>query len=401
MSTILKGSINVTRYIMLRDSADGTPETGYTITNLDLQYTRNRTAPAAKADATALAATDSVYGANKAIQIDATSSPGLYRVDWPDGAFATGVDKVILVVSGTGLDPAVEEIELVDYDPEDAVRLGLTALPNAAADAAGGLPISDAGGLDMDAIGGSDRLLMIDTTIDTLSSQTSFTLASGSTDDDAYNNCTIVVEDVSTSTQKAVGLVSDYTGSTKAVTLKYDPAVFVMADTDKVYILAENSLKSSAANRPLDVTPNGTAGIDWNNIETPNAVNDLSATDIQLCGTVTTNTDTAALLPAALVGGRMDSNSSAIGGDATAATNLAASALGIVPGVVEGSPTTTSIPSDLTESTADHYIGRIVVFTSGVAAGQASDITDYATDGELTVTALTTAPAAADTFVIV
>lgn len=33
----------------------------------------------------------------------------------------------------------------------DAVRLGLTALPNAAADAAGGLPISDAGGLDLDA----------------------------------------------------------------------------------------------------------------------------------------------------------------------------------------------------------------------------------------------------------
>ena len=39
------------------------------------------------------------------------------------------------------------------YKPDfsDSVRLGLTALPNAAADAAGGLPISDAGGLDLDA----------------------------------------------------------------------------------------------------------------------------------------------------------------------------------------------------------------------------------------------------------
>lgn len=38
------------------------------------------------------------------------------------------------------------------YPPnlQDSVRLGLTALPNAAADAAGGLPISDAGGLDLD-----------------------------------------------------------------------------------------------------------------------------------------------------------------------------------------------------------------------------------------------------------
>ena len=72
-------------------------------------------------------------------------------MDWPDAAFATGVDKVILVVSGTGLHPAVEEIQLVNFDPEDAVRLGLTALPAAAADAAGGLPISDGGGLDLDA----------------------------------------------------------------------------------------------------------------------------------------------------------------------------------------------------------------------------------------------------------
>jgi len=36
-------------------------------------------------------------------------------------------------------------------DLDDAVRAGLTALPNAAADAAGGLAISDAGGLDLDA----------------------------------------------------------------------------------------------------------------------------------------------------------------------------------------------------------------------------------------------------------
>jgi len=34
----------------------------------------------------------------------------------------------------------------------DSVRAGLTAIPNAAADAPGGLPISDAGALDMDAI---------------------------------------------------------------------------------------------------------------------------------------------------------------------------------------------------------------------------------------------------------
>jgi hypothetical protein len=143
MSEVKKDSTDVTRYIMLVDSTAGTPETGYTIANLDLQYTRERSEPAAKVDATALAATNSAHGDNKAIEIDSTSSPGLYRVDWPDAAFATGADKVILCVTGSGLHPAVEEVQLVDYDPEDGVRLGLTALPNAAADANNGIVTGD------------------------------------------------------------------------------------------------------------------------------------------------------------------------------------------------------------------------------------------------------------------
>lgn len=140
--------------------------------------------------------------------------------------------------------------------------------------------------------GGSDRLLMVDTTIATLASQTSFTLTAGSTDDDAYNGCTIVVEDVSTSTQKAVGIVDSYTGSTKTITLLEDPGVFTMAATDKVYILAEKSIKpTTAANYHVDVTANGNVGIDWGNIDNATTVVDLSGTDINLVDTTTTNTD--------------------------------------------------------------------------------------------------------------
>ncbi|MDB4311900.1 hypothetical protein N9937_00580 [bacterium] len=164
--------------------------------------------------------------------------------------------------------------------------------------------------------GGSDRLLMVDTTIATLASQTSFTLTSGSADDDAYNNCTIVIEDVSTSVQKAVGIISDYIGASKTVTLKYDPAIFTIATTDKVYILAENALKSTLANRQLDVTAAGNAGIDWANVENPTTALDLSGTDIQLVDTVTladTVTD---------VTNQVSADVTAISGDATAADNL-------------------------------------------------------------------------------
>lgn len=148
---VKKGTTDVSAYFFLVDSTAGTPETGLTITGLDLQYVRYRVAPSTKADATALAATDSAHGDNQCIEIDATDQPGLYRCDFPDAAFATGVPSVVLTVVATGVHPAHLEYQLVDFDPQDVVRLGLTALPNAAADAAGGLPISDAGGLDLDA----------------------------------------------------------------------------------------------------------------------------------------------------------------------------------------------------------------------------------------------------------
>ena len=95
---VLPGALNVTTYFMLRKTSNGIAATGLTITGIDLQYTRSGVAPTAKVDATALVATDSAHGDNLAIEIDATDQPGLYRVDWPDAAFATGVREVILTV---------------------------------------------------------------------------------------------------------------------------------------------------------------------------------------------------------------------------------------------------------------------------------------------------------------
>jgi len=94
---------------------------------------------------------------------------------------------------------------------------------------------------------------------------------------------------------------------------------------------------------------------------------------------------------------------------ATAAARLALSAGVMVPGTVDTvtnghTPTTTEFQADdITEATADHYIGRIVIFTSGVLQYQATDITDYAAVGgigQFTVTAMTEAPSNDDTFII-
>jgi hypothetical protein len=69
---------------------------------------------------------------------------------------------------------------------------------------------------------------------------------------------------------------------------------------------------------------------------------------------------------------------------------------------ITGTLSTTACTTDLTEATDDHYIGRTIIWVTGVLTGQASAITDYnGTTKLLTYTAVTEAPANADRFVLV
>ena len=100
--------------------------------------------------------------------------------------------------------------------------------------------ISDIG--DISAAASPD--VLVDTTIATLATQTSFTLTAGSADDDVYNGMAAVFTDVSTATQKAVAFISDYVGSTRTVTLEAAPG-FTIATTDSVAIMAAGASTSS------------------------------------------------------------------------------------------------------------------------------------------------------------
>lgn len=98
---------------------------------------------------------------------------------------------------------------------------------------------------------------------------------------------------------------------------------------------------------------------------------------------------------------QVDANALAISGSTTAATNLEEGAEALVPGTCAASSTTTTINTNLTETTDDHYNGRVITFVSGDLTGQSTNITDYnGTTKALTVTALTEAPAENDAFVI-
>ena len=81
--------------------------------------------------------------------------------------------------------------------------------------------------------------------------------------------------------------------------------------------------------------------------------------------------------------------------------NMGSAAPGIVVSTCASGSTTTSIATNLTEATDDHYNGRIITWTSGVLLGQSRRIDDYnGTSKAITVVATTDAPANTDGFVI-
>lgn len=88
---------------------------------------------------------------------------------------------------------------------------------------------------------------------------------------------------------------------------------------------------------------------------------------------------------------------------ATVDTVVDGIAAGIITGAAAtGTLSTTQATTNLTGYADDQLIGRVIIWTSGAADGEATDITDYAaTGGLLTFTALTTAPGNGDTFKIV
>jgi len=92
----------------------------------------------------------------------------------------------------------------------------------------------------------------------------------------------------------------------------------------------------------------------------------------------------------------------AVSGDTTAADNLEGAAETIVLSTCTTGSSTTSVITNLTEATDDHYNGRTIVFRTGNLVGQAATITDYnGTTKTITVAAMTEAPSNGDAFAIV
>jgi hypothetical protein len=217
-----------------------------------------------------------------------------------------------------------------------------------------------------------------------------------------------------------------------------------------VRIEARSALLPTVAARTLDVSAGGEAGVDWANVGTPGSTVGLTATTVATLTTYTGNTpqtgdafarlgapagasvsadvaavkvDTAAILvdtgttldgriPAALVGGRMDSSvgamaagvvtAAAVATGAIDADALAADAATEIRSLASGTrfgTTTTMVDAARTEADTDYWKGAIIAFTSGTLLGQTRLVTAFtpATD-TITFTPATTVAVGTHTY---
>ena len=96
------GATSVSIPALLRDASTGLGATGKVAADLTGSYWRQGGLRVAITLAD-LGAVNSAYSSGGVKEVDSTNQKGLYRLDVPDAAFATGADWVVVTLQGAGL----------------------------------------------------------------------------------------------------------------------------------------------------------------------------------------------------------------------------------------------------------------------------------------------------------
>lgn len=142
--TVFRGKTSATFTVFIRNATTGAPLTGlvHNTSGLTCSYATDQTARTAVTLAT-LAAANSAWSSGGFKEIDATNMPGAYRFDPPNAALAAGEGVTFCFTGANSL--CIFDVDLHALNYQDAVRAGLTAMPNANAGAAGGIITSGTG----------------------------------------------------------------------------------------------------------------------------------------------------------------------------------------------------------------------------------------------------------------
>lgn len=248
MRSVKKGAADQSVVIRIVDATDGTPETGvaYNTSGIDLWYRREGATKTSITEAS-LSALNDAHTDGGILHI----GDGYYRLDLPDAAVASGANGVVVGGAVTGMVVMGCYVHLVDYDPQDAVRMGLTALPNAAANATGGLMTAKRGGT---AQAGASSTITLD--------------AGASSSDDFYIGDIVQIVGGTGAGQSRI--ITDYVGSTKVATV--DTAWTTNPSSDSVFVLIAQGIvgvtETDVAEAVLDATASShnTAGTIGNKI---------------------------------------------------------------------------------------------------------------------------------------
>src|SRR5678815_4102312 len=117
---IQAGATSISMSFELRKTSDSTEQTGKIASDMTLSYWRQG-GIRVNVPASDLATVNSAYLSGGVKEVDATNIPGLYRVDWPDAAFAAGIDFVHVAVKVTGCYVYSERIPLSDVPTADEI----------------------------------------------------------------------------------------------------------------------------------------------------------------------------------------------------------------------------------------------------------------------------------------
>lgn len=376
-------------------------------------------------------------------EVDATNMPGVYEIGLPDAVIdATSEGSTLVMLKGaTNMAPVLLEIELDKIDYRDGVRAGLTALPNAAADAAGGLVISDAGGLDIDTMDSHiSTFASSGVTASTVTDKTGYSISGSKTTLDALND--VSTAEVNTQVDTAlsdIGLDHLVSASVTGTDITDNSIIARMVSksatadwdsfdntTDALEAIADSAGGDATAANQATIINHLTDVKGTSFVKDTHSLTDITADVTGINGDAMRGTDNALLAASAptnfgdlaitastgrvTVGTNADKTGYSISGsittldglnDPTAAAiadavldeSLAAHNTGgtlgkairqIKEGVVsaestvnDASATTTSFVTALTSAVDDFYNDKILVFIGGALTGQARIISDY------------------------
>lgn len=136
MRIIKKGATSQSVYVEILDSTSttGGRKTGllFNTASLTAYYVRNGASAAAITLAT-LAAANSAWASGGFKEVDATNLPGVYRLDIPDAAVASGAESVVVTLKGAaGMAQVSLEVQLSAIDMQDTAQIPTSVMDLAA-----------------------------------------------------------------------------------------------------------------------------------------------------------------------------------------------------------------------------------------------------------------------------